>query len=172
MLEQGCPWQLPKRSTRPISARFAGFGAGSGRDGAFAVRPTNRGGRWLVNDGGRVCSFSSACRSPLIDPCDRTSPARPSSAIATALLSLWTSSPMNSNGFIAVGSVWFFIEAAALRPAFAALQPPGCNPRIHGFKLFVSIEKHPEFDVSDCRRNVALIVRIQVLGSPFIGNGE
>ena len=37
MLEQGCPWQLPKRSTRLISGRFAGFGAGSGRDGACAL---------------------------------------------------------------------------------------------------------------------------------------
>ena len=130
MLEQGCPWQLPKRSTRPISGRFASFGAGSGRDAACAVRPASRGGRWLVKDGGRVCTFSSACRSPLIDPCERTSPARPSSAIATAMLSLWTSSPMNSNGLIAVGSVWFFIEATGLRPAFAALQPSCCNPRL------------------------------------------
>ena len=78
----------------------------------------------------RPSTFSSACRSPLIDPCERTSPARPSSAIATAMLSLWTSSPMNSNGFIAVGSVWFFIEATALRPAFAALHPSCCNPRL------------------------------------------
>ena len=37
---------------------------------------------------------------------------------------------MNSSGFIAVGSVWFFIEATGLRPAFAALQPPGCDPRL------------------------------------------
>ena len=130
MPEQGCPWQLPKRSTRPISGRFAGFGAGSARDGACAVRTASRGGRWLVNDGGRVCTFSSACRSPLIDPCERTSPARPSSAIASAMLSLWTSSPMNSSGFIAVGPVWFFIEATALRPAFAALHPSCCNPRL------------------------------------------
>ena len=130
MLKQRCPWQLPKRSTRPISGRSAGFGAGSGRDGACAVRTASRGGRWLVNDGGRVCSFSSACRSPLIDPCERTSPARPSSAIATAMLSLWASSPMNSNGFVAVGSVWFFIEATGSLPAFAALQPLACNPRL------------------------------------------
>ena len=52
--------------------------------------------------------------------------------MAKAALALWTSSPMNSNGFIAVGSVWFFLEATA----FAALQPPGCIPRLRPAVFF------------------------------------
>ena len=50
---------------------------------------------------------------------------------------------MNSNGLIAVGSIWFFIEATGLRPAFAALQPQGRNPRLRPAFFFRLWDWHP-----------------------------
>lgn len=52
----------------------------------FRNTPRRRPSRVLLDPPER---FSSACRSPLIGPCERTSPARPSSAIATAMVASW-----------------------------------------------------------------------------------